>query len=376
MAKRPYGDHKVIFFCVGDGRKLVGRFGANPWELLYSKPEMERIMLLLGDGGKPLLDLLAHLKLDKDNALELLENLSSHKLVFNKEGKFFTTIPVLTRGKSMQLKRYLEPIALREAVAIEKEMGYIKEAVLSMPFSEGFAWDDLAHIIIDALILDLGTLNSLQLIEKEKGIYDLRTDWQKVIPFFGVENDPDSIPNLGVNSNTVDGFGLSFMHSTLFERKIDPFDVVKNERNKQLISILFEKTTPLPHLFVEVGEEPVRSLLQLNWVRRKNDEISLNLPAIRAVDREPLSKLVKKVSEGVAQAVIESIDIIRQSYETLDYYSWLPGIGDYLEIVYHMLMAYTTKELVRRGLLPKIPEELPPNWSVWTWEIPWMLNFP
>ena len=83
---------------------------------------------------------------------------------------------------------------------------------------------------------------------------------------------------------------------------------------------------------------------------------------------------MKRVSESVAEVIMDNVETIQRSYKALGYSLWLPGIGDYLEIVYHMLMAYTTRELVKRKLLPKIPEVAPPNWAVWMWEPPWMLD--
>jgi hypothetical protein len=83
---------------------------------------------------------------------------------------------------------------------------------------------------------------------------------------------------------------------------------------------------------------------------------------------------VKRVSDSVAEAIMDNVEIIQRDYKALGYSLWLPGIGDYLEIVYSMLTAFTTKELVERRLLPKMPEVAPPNWAVWAWEFPWTLD--
>ena len=40
-----------------------------------------------------------------------------------------------------------------------------------------------------------------------------------------------------------------------------------------------------------------------------------------------------------------------------------------------MVMGLSVEKLTQRGVLPPIPESVPPSWGVWLWTQPWTLHY-
>jgi len=374
MYKKPYGDYLVIFCCVGDGRRTIERFGINPWKLIHSNPKFEKIMCILSEKELTIRELSYKLELNEEETLKLIEKLEKGKLVERRKDKFTTTIPILTMEAFMKIEKYLEPIAEQEAEAIEVNYNYIKEKVMNLPFSKDFNWKYLAHIIIDALILDFGVLHEIERLEEETGIRKLYSHWQKIIPFLGFENRFE-IPHLGVNSNKFNSFGISILHSTLFTRKVSITEIAKKfENNVELLSLLLKQPLPLNSKEAEKYQYKIKELIKMNWLKVLKGKIQLNLPVIGKNDKKLLTKLVEEISIKIAEKVVNNIDLIIESYKKLNYSKHLEGMGDYLQLTYHILMGYTVKKLIEKEILPKLPKIAPPNYAVWMWEPPWTLE--
>ena len=246
MRGGPYGDKLVIFFCVGVGDKTFERFGVDPWKLLYSDRRFEEIMLLLSERGMNIDELLSQLNIDRGDLVKLLDELKKHGLIFERENKFLVAIPVLSEKSYGKIEKYLLHIADLEANVIERYYSKIVGAVKELSFGEFSNWGSLVHIIVNALILDLGVLDALNKLEESRGTHEYYSNWQRVIPFFGIENS-SRIPQLGVNSNLFDNFGFSVMHSTLFTRTINVTSLMRKARDKaKLLTILFRKESIYP----------------------------------------------------------------------------------------------------------------------------------
>ena len=120
--------------------------------------------------------------------------------------------------------------------------------------------------------------------------------------------------------------------------------------------------------------DEVNVLVDLGWVKLENGVVQLNLPVIRGVDKKPLTRLVIDVSKEVSKVIIDNVNEIVESCKEFNYCQYLEGLGDYLQMAYHILIGLTVKRLIEENVLPKIPFKVALNWGVWMWDPPWMFD--
>ncbi|RLF01977.1 MAG: hypothetical protein DRK00_10635, partial [Thermoprotei archaeon] len=130
-------------------------------------------------------------------------------------------------------------------------------------------------------------------------------------------------------------------------------------------------------LEISRGEQPSKApqgLLELGLVKASRGVYELAIPLLRGGDKEVVTSAVVEVAHDAAEELVSRYDIIERAYEALGYSRWLEGVGDFVELAIHAVMALSIEELVERGALPPIPGEAPASWGVWLWEPPWTLD--
>ncbi len=148
----------VIFLCVGKGSRLKSRFRVPPDELLI-KDEHRMVMFALADAPLTLEELCAKLGMKRDAVESVLKTLVNANLVKRICGKYATTIPVISNKKAKLIAEYLEEPTAHIVDVLERRIGHLKAAYSKTRLSKSFMWSDVAHIIVDALLMDLSFLN-------------------------------------------------------------------------------------------------------------------------------------------------------------------------------------------------------------------------
>ncbi|RLE83272.1 MAG: hypothetical protein DRJ67_12540 [Thermoprotei archaeon] len=352
---------RVVFFCVGDGARTVERFGANPWELLSDRGSQE-LMLALADGPRTLAELRDKVA---PEALERLDILVKHGLVRQVGGAYAASIPVVTDAKARRLRVLLRPLAAAVAGVVERRVGEVKSAFMRTRLAEGFEWGDVAHILVDALLLDFSMLSCVENLLTRERLFQGWSRWQRVIPFFGMEVGPH-MANFGVNSWFIDGFGISVMHGSMIRRT----------GLLRLMSVLQEQGEVLLELCRSGSIREVPSgLVELGLVRASGEGYELAVPVLRGGDKVLVTEAVVAVAHEAAEELVARYGVIEDAFRSLGYAEWLEGVGDFVELAIHVVMALSIEELVERGALPGIPEEPSASWGVWLWEAPWTLDY-
>lgn len=353
---------RVAFFCVGDGARTFERFGVDPWKLLSDR-ESQELMLALAEGARTLNELR---ELVVPSALRKLDTLVGYKLVRVVGGAYTASIPVVTDSKALELRAALRPLAAAVAGVVEDRMSELESTYSRTLMSERFAWSEVAHIVVDALLLDFSMLFCVETLLVREGLFRGWSEGQLLIPFFGMEVGPNMV-NFGVNSGLLDGFGLSVMHGSMIRRRIGV---------SQLMRALWSERSSLLELCREGRlEEVPETLVELGLARASRAGYELAVPVLRDGDKELVTEVVVAVAHESAEELVSRYSLIENAFRNLGYSEWLEGIGDFAELAFHVVMALSVEELVDREALPKIPEEAPASWGVWMWSSPWTLSF-
>ena len=353
---------RVIFFCVGDSSKVFKRFGANPWNLLRDYA-YQSIMLAIADEPLSISEIASKVSLNEAEVSKRLSNLMSCGLVRKINDQFATTIPVISDFKAGILKSLLRSTINHIKSRVIRELPIVRDSFHKTPISKHFSWNDLAHIIVGAFLMDFAFLSCVESLMVREGLFFEWSPEQIIIPFFGLEIGPNQ-ENFGVNSQVLDGCGISIIHATFVNRPLEIFhEIIREDLKQAIVSICSGEF---------VGEVPKR-LLELELIRRKNGYV-LNIPLLKNKDKDILTEAVLEASHRVAEAAISKYNIIRKAFRDLSYNMWISGIGDFVEMVLHFIMALVIKELSSEGHLPRIPERPKMNWGIWLWEKPWTLS--
>jgi len=318
--------------------------------------------LLLAHGARTL-EVLERLAVPR--ALERLDALVEHKLLRIVGGAYASSIPVITDAKAGELRSALVPLASVVARVVERRMGELESAYSRTALSGEFAWSDVAHGCVDALLLDLSMLSCLENLRAREGLFRDWSEEQLAIPFFGMEVGPN-LTNFGVNSMLLDGFGMSIMHGSIVRREIylsQFVEVVEKERSALAELCRGSYTGGVP-----------RGLVELGLVRASRGCYEPAVPMLRDRDKELMTEVVVAIAHEAAEELVRRYDRIEMAFVDLGYSRRLEGMGDFAELALHVVMALSIEELVDRGVLPRIPEEAPPNWGVWLWSRPWTLD--
>lgn len=233
--------------------------------------------------------------------------------------------------------------------------------------SKQFHWRDVAHIIVDALLMDFSFLSCVESLMARGGLFqDWSTD-QLLIPYFGLETGPNQ-ENFGVNSSRLNGYGVSLMHATFINRPIITSararELFKEEVKKVIISLYDKGSIEIaPNILVEMG------------LVKCVENYTLAVPLFKGRDKVVLTDITLNVAHEAAETFIREYDTVKSAFRDIRYNEWLKYIGDFAEITFHFNMALVIKKLMESGCLPKIPDNPPLKWGIWMWESPWTQSF-
>jgi len=355
---------RAAFFCVGDSLYLKDRFGADPDELLM-KAENNMIMLALADCPRTLEELCNELNTRREDVEQGLEILLAARLVKRVDDKYATTIPVISNKKAASIARYLKGLVDRLARYLEENVDRLEGAFMRTELSRNYSWEEVAHIVVDALLMDFSFLNCVEEQLLEKGLYKDWTEDQLLIPYFGLELGVHQV-NLGVNSYLLNGYGVSIMHATFIDRDPPLPEIIRTvSEGKKHICKLLEGTPP---------QKLPEGLLKMGLVKLQKGGVTLKVPVVNAKDREVITETVLSLGYELAEIFMSDYNVVRRSFDELGYSKWLKGIGDYAELIFHQVMGLTVLELMRREILPPVPEKAPACWGTWLWQAPWTLD--
>jgi len=292
-----------------------------------------------------------------DQTLSLLTTFRFMKKTTN--GQYYTPLPVLTSREMESLQNELSPLARKVAINIHDRIEEIKEIYYAEKTDSDPNWDNIAHLVIDKLLIDGTFHSSIGKKEMEQGLKSYYTEEQKMITAFFVESKSEFGP-FGVNwyefKNEESTREVYILHGGLFKRFNIPFN---KYRRSSLMTDMLNRINTSGELIGLTNKE-ITELNELGWL---NDG-QLTVTVVNATSIKALHTILQSVGDDCARIVSEEFATILNAWEASDEKKYAEGAGDYIQVCYHSLFPCIIRELIKMGSIPSLPSDIPAHYGI------------
>lgn len=331
----------------------------------------QKILLSIRKKGKKPSQIGHEIGADEFYITDELSWLSKNALVKRTNGnQWVANIIVLDKEEKKPLVDLATKLSQNETLKIRKELPQLKAAFERGSFkSQGFSWDQMNHVILAALLADIGVNYSLH----QKGMVPFppqRPDGGRWY-FWGFEGGAGSKRQFGVNSNQNKNGGTAHIWSRLIKKSTtSPF----NNSEKSIMLALANRPLKVPdiakilHLEPEIVNLEIKKLSDYNYFVEIEDKLKLNFPIFTPKDLRVMITEITRISNSIVDDIIKPKEtVFRQLSEKMGFVKLDREYGAYLCMLYHMIMDHTLDQLVENNILPEMPKEAPATWGFWGW---------
>ena len=348
------------------GNSVTPRFGKHWYkslaEIEQNKDDFNCLLQTIAAGPRTKEDILSQCKMSSHWLHLAIDSLIAHNC-FGKTDDlgYYSKIPIMTNNEMKRVHESLRPIALRVAERIKEDIPKIKQAYNELKLDSDPQWKDIAHLVIDKILIDGKFHRGITILERERGFKKYYSEEQKEIPAYFKEK-VSQYGTFGVNWYRIKGENtirdVYFFHGSLLKRYHFPLNKVVRVKNFAEIFNRIEIDGSLDKL----TKDEIRIFKDLGWV--VNDELAV--PLVNAKSLKVLyNNTLEKTGNDAAEIVFENFSVIMDSYYQAPYSKFSDGAGDYIQVCYHLLFTGIINELIELEALPPIPEPTPEYFGVY-----------
>ncbi|MFC2107276.1 hypothetical protein ACFLRY_02955 [Bacteroidota bacterium] len=352
------------FWIVGNSAKP--RFGEHWYSMLEElqlyKDDFNCLLKTIATEPHTVEEILAHCEMSPTWLSLAIDSLEIHNFL-EKSGnsEIYSKIPILTNSEMKRVQESLRPIARNVAEIIKEDIPMIMQLYNELKTNDDPKWKDIAHLVIDKILIDGRFHRGLVVLERERGFKDYYSKAQREIPAYFMESG-SQYGTFGVNWYRIKGQGTTrdvyFFHGGPLKR----YEFSFNEYgHKKYFEEIFHRVKTNGSL-EELTDDEIQIFKDLGWVL--ND--TLAIPFIQAYSLKVLyNNILKELGNKAANIVFERFSVILDSYAQSPYSAFSDGAGDYIQVCYHLLFASIIYELIELEALPPIPEPCPDYYGVY-----------
>jgi hypothetical protein len=356
------GQRALSFWTVGsDG--AGARFGADLFRRLENdRADIESLLLAIAEWPLSEDQILECTHLSHSRLRDLLASLSAVRVVMKDgEGRWATTLPVITDGQMKGIRQSLVPLARAVAENIGGAAPRLVALYDRVKSASDPRWEDVAHLIVDKFLVD-GTFHAAigELDEEHGFLQRYYSQAQRIIPAFFIERG-DNFSTFGSNWYPFrDGDGqreVYVLHGAIFDR----YDIRMNEhRRDPVLSAALFGITPAGGI-TSLGQSERDTLRALEWVAGDR----LLVPVVQATTVKGVRPLLEEIGADAAAVVFDNHSAITGGFDRSPYAAFLDGGGDYVQVCYHALFGLVLEQLAESGVLPQFPDPVPEHLGVY-----------
>jgi len=276
--------------------------------------------------------------------------------------KYYSKVPVFTKETMKKMLVDLKPISESVAVCINRWLPLIKKEYSENKLPTDPEWDDIAHFVLDKLILDGQFHQGLVKLEREEGFKRYYSEDQIKVPtWFKEYNSPYGTYGCNwysfksKNSTTMD---IYYMHGSPLMRFSFPLNKYRN--SKEFYHAILK--VGLDGSLEELNMQEKEILEALGWTR----ENKVPIPIISAGSLKSLfENTLREVGLESANIVFDNYNVILESYKNSPYSDFSEGAGDYIQVCYHLLFNGIANELVQLGATAPFPQPVPEYYGIY-----------
>jgi hypothetical protein len=354
---------EVNFWTVGSGGGSV-RFGKDFVsifkEIDKDKASLSAFLMAIAEQPQNEKDIARTTSLPPSKIEELISECRSINWIREEQGRWATTVPVITDRQAVLIKKRLTTLALSLAEKVkdnvqEIESSYEKEKAASDP-----SWSEVAHLVIDKLLVDGTFHGAIEDLEQEKTAQEFYTPDQKILPAFLLEQG-EHAANFGCNWYRFEHDGalreIYVLHGTLLGRT----EISMNRyRNDPFFSSFIFKVPPTGETG-DLSQPELEVLRGLGWL----DGERLAIPIVQADSIKAFLPLIQRTGKEMAEIVFADYSVFLESFKSSPYAAFVDGAGDYIQACYHILFSMIIEKLVEERIVPFIPRPVPDSFCVY-----------
>lgn len=348
------------------GNSVTPRFGEHWYksldELEQNKVDFNCLLQAIAIEPKTKENILAYCEMSSLWLNQAIDSLTAHNcLGKTTDLEFYSKVLIMTNKEMKHVQESLRPIALSVAERIKQDIPKIKQEYNELKLDSDPQWEDIAHLVIDKILIDGKFHRGLTILEREKGFKKYYSEEQKKIPAYFMENG-SQYGTFGVNWYRIKGENTTkdvyFFHGGPLKRYEFPLN--KLARKKDFVEIF--NRIKIDGSLDELTKDEIQIFKDLGWV--VNDKLAV--PLVNAKSLKVLyDNVLEKTGNEAAEIVFEKFSVIMDSYRQSPYSEFSDGAGDYIQVCYHLLFTGIINELIKLDALPPIPEPTPEYFGVY-----------
>jgi hypothetical protein len=323
--------------------------------LQKDKDEFNRFMLAVAERPLSEQQIAEKVALSPSRVTYFTAGLDSIKLLGkDDQGRWATTIPVITDKSMKTIRDDMTPIAYEVAQHIKGEVVRIQQLYDVEKSPSDPSWEAVAHLILDKFLVDGEFHGAISDLERERGIKELYVGNQKHLPAFFLERG-EHFSTFGSNwyafKQSEEQREIYVLHGAVLNR----YKILMNKYrgDKDFSSALFKITKEGG--INALTEQEKEMFKFLDWIT----EDRLLVPVVYARTIRSLMPVFERVGRSAAEVGFENHSLIIDSFNNSPYSEFSEGGGDYIQVCYHALFGLIIEQLVDAGVLPPIPEPVP-----------------
>jgi hypothetical protein len=355
----------LSFWTVGGGEGVRARFGKGLYPVLNrpneNKIQLDRLLLTLAEAPLNEVQIRTQSGLPADKITASLSELASVRLVRqDNNGRWMTTIPVITDRQMLKIRNDLLPVARKVARYLHQQADQARKLYNHVKAPTDPTWEEAAHLILDKFLIDGTFHHSINTIGKEHDIQKHYSQDQKKLPAFFLERG-EHFSTFGTNWYDFTREDIRrevyVLHGGVLNRLTIPMNRYRGNRD---FAAMIARITPDGSIHALTDKDQA-ILKDLEWI----DGGRLLVPVIQAKTIRSLNPWLKQEGKAAAHVFFKEHVLIMDSYRDSCYATFSDAAGDYIQVCYHVLFGLIIEQLVERGVLPSIPTPLPEHFGVY-----------
>jgi hypothetical protein len=354
---------EVNFWTVGSGGGTV-RFGKDFvsifQEIDKDKAALSSFLLAIAEQPQNEKNIARKTALPPSKIAELISECGSIKWIKEKQDKWASTVPVITDRQVILIEERLTPLALSVAERVKVSVQELKSRYEKEKEASGPSWNEVAHLVIDKLLVDGTFHGAIENLEEQKTGMGFYTQDQKILPAFFLEHG-EHAANFGCNWYRFEHDGalreIYALHGTLLDRIEIPMN---RYRNDPAFSSLIFKVSPTGEC-VDLSQPELEVFRGLGWL----DGEHLAIPIVHADTIKTFLPLLRDTGKEMAEIVFADYSVFLDSFKSSPYAEFVDGAGDYIQACYHILFSMIIDKLVEERIIPSVPRPVPDSFAVY-----------
>jgi hypothetical protein len=355
----------LSFWTVGGGDGVRARFGIDLHAVLNqtegSITARDRLLLALAEAPLTIGQIHEGSGLPEEDIAPLLVELASVHLVRqDDDGRWMTSVPVITDRQMLVIRTDLLPVAREVARYLRQGSDWAKKLYDQVKTPTDPAWANSAHLLYDKFLIDGSFHKFINLLDREQHASEMYSPDQKKIPAFFLERG-EHFCTFGTNwyefNSDQAQREIYVLHGGILGRQSIPMN---RFRGNNAFGVMLARIKPDGNLLA-LTEKEKNMLRALEWVA--NDR--LLVPIIRSATIRSLTPWLEREGRAAAEVFFSEHSLITESYRNSCYARFSEAPGDYIQVCYHILFGLIIEQLVAEGVLPPIPETVPEHFGVY-----------